>query len=216
METQQTEQSNELVKYDITEKELSRMLEEASKIKVIDWQDETNYLSAKEAYKIARSLFNKVEKRREELKRPILDAGKKLDAEANKIKKRITEITDILQKQLDVVELELKRQEQEAEAEKQQIINERVQELQSYGADTQIYLLDPEFCNEEKYSKILSEARDKFSREEAKKKILAPSLENTDKKQQRIIHYIESLSLEQACTMIVELEDKLSAVIGLD
>lgn len=209
---------------------MTRLVQEDHSIKansiiVSDWQDEESVKQARKVRAEIRALFEKVDRRRKDLKNFIDKKGKEVTAQIEKPIK-------YLDSQIAIRETELKRQAEEDNRKRQEIVLAREAELRQYGCDVALMHLDPDFCNDEKYQALLTKAKQDFEarliaeelvrkEQEAKEKELeelralkakfdnVPS-ESTNTRVNAILETYQS-KIDLAYR-IIELEDELNAI----
>ena len=136
---------------DFTSEVLEKLTLDASQIVVKDWQDEENYKKAKSLRTKINSLYDKVNRRKIDLKNLIEDKAKLILIEIDKP-------LDHLSAQLKVRDDELKRQKAENQKKLNEIASLRFEELSKYE-DATSYMLHPDYCDEEKYQLLLAKAK---------------------------------------------------------
>lgn len=155
------EKTNYLLTYDLQQTVIDNLKEQAYSIKVSSWEDEENCKAARKLRTEIKAVFEKVDRRRKDLKNFIDKKGKAVTA-------LIDEPIKYLDSQIAIRDSEIKRQKEEAEKAIQDTIKERSAQIEAEGDDVEAYFLHPEACNEEKFQKLLAKAKESRAIREAK------------------------------------------------
>lgn len=125
-------------KYDVTEAALKKIEALPDKIVIDGPTDEEGYQRAEEAYEKVRSVRIDIEKTRKKLKRPFLDAGRRVDSVAKQLSGRVEPVEDQLEKKIEKADREreaLKR------AKKRENVEKLLEAGFKYDDNTNLYIL---------------------------------------------------------------------------
>jgi hypothetical protein len=106
MEKIQTLAEQELVKYDEIAQQIKQQLPNVDDYVINGVWDENGYEAAKRAYRDTRKLANAIDNRRKEIKAPILEAGRAVDARAKELYEICKPVEDELSRRIASVDME--------------------------------------------------------------------------------------------------------------
>jgi hypothetical protein len=157
------EQTQELLTYDVKEIVINAFKEQAFSIVVSDWQDEENTKKARKLRTEIKALFEKVDRRRKDIKNFIDKKGKEVTS-------KIEEPIKYLDSQIAIRDNEIKRQKEEAQRIIDETIQSRWHRLQEFNYAVDSYMLHPDTCSEEKFLGLVALAQDFFKAKEEEKR----------------------------------------------
>jgi len=194
----------EPVKYDVAIATINKLREEASELTIVNMGDTTGYKMVHAKRMEARGLRLKVEERRKGYKSKILEYGRLVDGEANKIKSLLSDIESDLQSKQDVVDEAKKVAKEEKERLKRERVQQRTTELMSLGFE--IGLIDLGDVGEEEYEEIRENAIKAYQIEQ----IRLQDIEDVKKKEQEALE-VQRVEQEKKESVLKEQEAKIKA-----
>lgn len=173
--------AQEIVKFNVTDAALSKYEADYMPLSISGIDDKDGYQKVYEARIEIKTKKSEVEKKRKELKSPVLDLGKAIDKEAKRIAARLLPIEEHLkaeQSKIDVIKEEISaKKKKEASALAQTRIDE-VSGLNGHITYEQAFYFD-----EEQYDEFLSEVRIDYNTEQARIELEAIAAEAKTKQQ---------------------------------
>lgn len=178
-----------LITNGVSENVLAVLTTKAESIVVKDWQDEVSVKAAKELKSTLKSLVDKLNRRR-------IDVKKSIEGSAQEVIQKFEAPLKYLDTQIAVRTDEVERQKREEEKRIQGIIDQRSALIKEQGGDVELYFLHPEACDDVKFEKYLneainnrklreeSEAREKAERERLEAERIAKDVEIEQLKKQ--------------------------------
>lgn len=157
--------------YRVSDAKIDEIRAEFKGIKILDSKD---YERCTKAIGICRSLRTDVEKCRKELKEDALEYGRRVDAEAKRLTKRLEEIEEPLKAEKSRVDEEKERAKRKAEEEKRKKLEARVELLASVNARANPLIVsewsDEEFEQQFAVAQKAWETAKQLEKEEAERK----------------------------------------------